>query len=311
MGELKTLNDLTPEQIAAMPKYRDKWTKISFSTEPCDREKNEKGVKLAYELAGLTPPHTIIWKDSPIAGAITAYCLAEGIDPDSVDYANPPKDLLEKAKEQIWQACYGQHDANWLATYDFFRNEMGLKDETAKLEGLLNIDCGWWWPFEEVCVMTERHCDLHMNAQGQLHREGGPAVKYVDGFALYFLNGVRVPKWLAETPTDDLDPKRVLNLRNVDQRREGVRRIGHEKMLSKMDPKVLDRQKDIKGGEYVLYALSVESGEPDFRYLKMDNPSIKAVHIEGVPFDIDTVQEALNWRATQNKARAWNPSQLS
>ncbi len=43
-------------------------------------------------------------------------------------------------------------------------------------------------------------------------------------------------------------------------------------------------------------------------YLKMKNPSSGDIHIEGVPAEIKSCQEALLWRIGGKK---WNPAQLS
>jgi hypothetical protein len=59
------IKKLTPEQIAQLPKFIDKWTKIGLSTEPADRPRAEAAIGLMYKLVGLTPPSKIIWFDSP------------------------------------------------------------------------------------------------------------------------------------------------------------------------------------------------------------------------------------------------------
>src|SRR6266702_8166741 len=58
---------LTPEQRAALGRYRARWAAIRRSTEPADRGAAEEGVRLAYRAAGLAPPARLVWCDSPIA----------------------------------------------------------------------------------------------------------------------------------------------------------------------------------------------------------------------------------------------------
>src|SRR5579872_32509 len=58
---------LTPEQTAALSRYRARWTAIRRSTEAADREAAKKGVRLAYVAAGIKPPARFIWCESPIA----------------------------------------------------------------------------------------------------------------------------------------------------------------------------------------------------------------------------------------------------
>ncbi|NJN23047.1 MAG: hypothetical protein HC812_20060 [Leptolyngbya sp. RL_3_1] len=57
------INELTPEQEALLPVYRDKWMAIGLSTEPCDRSAAESAARAAYEVAGLEPPKQFVWFD--------------------------------------------------------------------------------------------------------------------------------------------------------------------------------------------------------------------------------------------------------
>jgi hypothetical protein len=58
---------LTPEQRAALGRYRARWVAIRRSSEPADRGAAEEGVRLAYRAVGLEPPVRLVWCDSPIA----------------------------------------------------------------------------------------------------------------------------------------------------------------------------------------------------------------------------------------------------
>jgi len=57
---------LTSEQQALIPYYREKWRKITLSTEPVDREKATAAVKAAYAAIGFQEPE-IIFCESPYA----------------------------------------------------------------------------------------------------------------------------------------------------------------------------------------------------------------------------------------------------
>jgi len=58
---------LTPEQTAALARYRARWSAIGRCTEAADRDAAEQGVRLAYGAAGLEPPARIVWCESPAA----------------------------------------------------------------------------------------------------------------------------------------------------------------------------------------------------------------------------------------------------
>lgn len=145
------------------------------------------------------------------------------------------------------------------------------------------------YPLENVCIISDRPEQIHMK-DGRLHADGKPAVKYTDGFSVWSLNGVRVTKEIAETPAMKLDPKIILKEQNAEIRREIVRKIGVERLITKLGAKVMDKR-----GDYEL--LNINIGDNRVRpYLKMRNPSINTWHVEGIHPNCKTVEQALNWR---------------
>lgn len=148
---------------------------------------------------------------------------------------------------------------------------------------------GWWWPLRGAVIFTPRPSELHM-AGGRLHRDGGPALLYPDGFALYRLNGVSVPDWLAARPADEIDCRELPRIANAEVRREFVRKVGVARICRDLKARVIG-----SSGLYELLELDLGDGRRR-PYLRMQNPSVDAVHIEGVHPDCRTVQEALNYR---------------
>ena len=55
---------------------RREWLAVQACTEPADRDEAEFGIALAYESAGLTQPHSVVWVPDPALGAIVAGVLA-------------------------------------------------------------------------------------------------------------------------------------------------------------------------------------------------------------------------------------------
>jgi hypothetical protein len=94
--------------------------------------------------------------------------------------------------DHLERAVYGQHEAARLAALDAIARLGGHKCE--RLTGLTAVarNAGWWWPFREAAVLTERPSYLSRDDQGRLHEPTGPAVRYPDGFAVHVLHGVRV-----------------------------------------------------------------------------------------------------------------------
>jgi hypothetical protein len=115
---------------------------------------------------------------------------------------------------------------------------------------------------------------------------------------------------MAESHPDEMDARRVIQVSNVDQRRELIRRMGMERIISQLDPVVLDTERREVGGEYRLLAVDMNHGLP-WRFLQMINQSIAATHIEAVPRECETVRHAINWRASQNINKDWFPTVLT
>ncbi len=166
---------------------------------------------------------------------------------------------------------------------------------------------GYRFLHEEFCIVSDFPEILHVNSQNQPHCEDGPSHRWRDGWELYHLNGVKVPKWLVLTTPEKLNPKEYAKIENVEIRREFVRKIGAERLIKGLGGKILDTR-----GDYEL--LSVDLGLPErCKALKMKNPSIGVYHIEWVSKDCKTVQEALNFRASGLKSQKgkWSPTILT
>lgn len=150
--------------------------------------------------------------------------------------------------------------------------------------------CHIVWTFEHACFLTDHPTEIHTNARGQTHKDGGLAVKYGDGWGVWALNGVLVGKEVAETPAAELKTEWVLVEKNAERRREIVKKIGLPRVMRELDAKVIDTM-----GSYELLELGLQDGRRR-PYLKMQNPSIDEIHIEGVHPDCNTVEKALAWR---------------
>lgn len=192
----------------------------------------------------------------------------------------------------------------------------------AMLELAAQVSFGLFAPARALVVA---HPVVRANAARQPHAEGARAIEFADGWGLYALNGVSVPDWLALTPAEHLPPQRVLEIRNGEERREFVRKVGVERICQALGHRVLGRRTyhfaervgpdgailPAHSSTYELINLDLKDGRAR-PYLKMLNPSVPGVyHLEGVPPDIGSVQEAINWRAHRNKKIHWHPEVLT
>jgi len=181
----------------------------------------------------------------------------------------------------------------WIAYYrypeQYLHVDYGEFSKVLQLWDTLGKSCGWWYPYENICFVSDRPEQIHKKGV-QLHNDSGPAVLYRDGYTLWFLNGVDVGELIVTTPADQLDVNLILTTKNAEVRREIVRKIGIERVCDKLKARVIDIQ-----GDYSLLLLDLQDGRKR-PYLKMLNPSIGTYHIEGVPPDCDTVEKAIAWR---------------
>src|SRR5215471_3806422 len=63
--------ELTEAQLARVPEFADRWTKIGLCTEPADRPRAEAAIREMYRQGGLDPPAKIVWCGSPLSQVFT------------------------------------------------------------------------------------------------------------------------------------------------------------------------------------------------------------------------------------------------
>ncbi|MDQ3804298.1 MAG: hypothetical protein M3416_10755, partial [Acidobacteriota bacterium] len=231
-----------------------------------------------------------------------------------------------RAAWAAWDACLenrvGINRAIWWSVYEHIR---GVRDE--EIEKALGVwlpcvdayEAGLWlfWVLEGEVVAVPRPAMLF--AGDQLHCESGPAVHWPGGEAYYYLHGVRVAKEIVETPATLLDPRVILKEENAEVRREVVRKVGVERVLSALGAERVESREivlparaglayDAAAGGFVegfypeqrlpYELLLLDLGDGRRRpYLKMLNPSVPGVyHVEGVGGECRSVMDALHWR---------------
>jgi hypothetical protein len=106
---------LTTEQADLVDSVREAWMRTGESTERCDRPAAEAAVAAAYRAAGLAPPETVVWTDSPLAGARAVRELRQlPQDDDAIDLADLTSQVSEAfyrqqpPKEPLWGPLWRQ-----------------------------------------------------------------------------------------------------------------------------------------------------------------------------------------------------------
>jgi len=170
---------------------------------------------------------------------------------------------------------WGSLDSYWIAYY-LFPHLFLRKMHTDKQMDLLNSwamlakNCFWWYPFENICFVSDRPTRISMDSKWRMHDEYAPAVEFSDGWKIYAINGVMVPEWVVEHP-EDITVKSIDDEKNAEVRRIMMKRFGFAKYCQKRGAKLIDKNSNNIFGEL-------------WEYVDIDNVKIQFVHcINGTP----------------------------
>ncbi|MCQ4120021.1 DUF6745 domain-containing protein [Rhodococcus tibetensis] len=204
---------------------------------------------------------------------------------------------------------YGQQEAHRVAYYNTYRR-LGLAkfhsddDELLDANAALTGATGWWWAFDNVCVMAERPTALHFESipgrvhnERRLHHSDAPAVHFDDGRAVFVQHGTIVPDWVVRDPTAE----RIARERNVEIRRCAIERIGWDTYIDTAGLALVDRADDPGnvGCTLQLYATPDGWGRSGRILLAVNGPSERDGHRRRyglhVPGWISSALDAAGW----------------
>ena len=266
---MRKIECLTASQQAKLNEFTEQWTKIGLCTDATNRPTAERGIIESYRIANLPAPH-IVWCGSPLSMAVTRATVQNA--KTSVVRDSVGASVRASVRASVGDSVYGQHDAHWLGFYDYFREVLGLRDQTQKAQGLTMVarNAGWWLPHERICWVSERHSVVKQDAAYRLHCEDGPAVRYPDGWSLYYWHGVVVPEAIIERP-ESITPQSIQGEHNAEVRRVMLTKYGFARYIDDVGAVEIDRDRDTKG-ERVLYSLRDEMGEVKMIRLQNSTP---------------------------------------
>nr|MDD5178340.1 hypothetical protein [Candidatus Nanoarchaeia archaeon] len=196
--------------------------------------------------------------------------------------------------DSVKDSGYGQHDANWLAFYEFFKDVCGLEQETKNLSGLWKVskNAGWYLPHENICWISEKHNKLSRNTRGLLHSDTGIALQYPDGWGIYALNGVKFPKDLWEkVVSKKMSFKEVMAIQDIDQRTQAMNYCPPREFLNNKG-KLLNKSE--KGNELWLIPQSEGLFRVDAYFLMYKCPSTGKEYLSGIDPEIGKQGKADN-----------------
>ena len=166
--------------------------------------------------------------------------------------------------DSVGDSVFGNHDAQWLGFYDFFGEVLNL--DVSKLNGLTELAkcCGWWIPYENVCILQDRPLAIHKDNQGRLHNENGMAVEYRDSWGAYLWHGVRVPEYVILEP-NKITTHDIVTEQNAEIRRAKMFQYGLTRFIEDSGAKL--EQSD---GYGELYRIETPGGEIE-KFVKVVN----------------------------------------
>ena len=307
---------LTAEQEARLEEFRDKWLAIGLTCKPLNFEKAKEAAIAAYKVAGLAPPKIFLHAQSPWHCAWMLVALNEPEFAALINEGKSQKEIEAKLNryitknrkikldknfkipiETINNQIYGSQDAGWLSFYDFFLEVCKL-DVCEKLKPLIELakHCGWWAPYEKFCILQDRPEYIHLNEERQLHRDGGPAIKYSDGFSVYAWNGIRVPKKYGNVRSEEWKAEWLISEENTEYRRILIEGIGYSRIVEELNGKLIHKDGDMQLIE-IIDRVDVEP----IRILKVVCPSTQSIHGLRVPPNINICEEARRWTFGDDK----------
>lgn len=158
------------------------------------------------------------------------------------------------------------------------------------LQEAVLLNSGWSWWHNDVCALSDRPRALRRDGEGRLHCEDGPAVAYPDGWSIYAWHGAVVPGGWLEEP-EALTPEAALTWRNVEQRRAACEILGWNAILSTLNARSINKDRDPEIGELVEVELPNMGRE---RFLRVHCGTGRQFALP-VPPDVETALQANAW----------------
>lgn len=268
----KTQIDLTPEQEKLCDEIAERYIANLRRGSEIDLAAVQPALELVYSYYELKLPEIEIC-DSPAAALRRAKEL--GIE-------NPDFDYL------------GANDSGWLARYDAFYQLGALnKDEVVDLKKLIALYFGGVYDTilcDERALLVRFPDKVEVDNEGNLHSPTGPCIRWRNGEVDYAWHGTWVPGAWIEHP-ESVDPATALTHQNIEERRACAEIIGWRRVLEKLWPKVIDKDKDPEIGELLEVDLP-DVGEA--RFLKVKCGTGRNF-VLSVPLEMQTAAEANAW----------------
>lgn len=305
------IEKLTKEQEAKMKDYVDKWIKVGTDTTDVPESEALEIVHDFRSLISLNPDVPTMFVDNPIEAWVMCCLHEQSVPLDSLN-SEMVKVFNRESNYSVPQASLPYNTcllSYVFSFYDFMFNEVGVtidEDLMQKYKAWERTSNLWAiYPLETLTVVCRKPKTVKLNESHTLHCDGGAALEFngLGDFKLFCLNGVRVPEYLAVTPSHQIDVNKYNEEQNADVKAEFLRKVGIERFLEMgklMDSYTNYDQEDNPfwwQSEYELWDMNaLFPSFPVAVFLKMKNFTTGVWHMEGVSPDIRNLEDAIKER---------------
>lgn len=116
---------------------------------------------------------------------------------------------------------------------------------------------------KDFCIVSDFPELIKRDHENLLHSDNGPAIKWRDGWALYFWHGTPIPEnWI--TDPQFLTAKVALKISNLEKRRIACEIVGWDRMLKELKAVVIDTDADPQIGQLVKVKFPNANGVVDY-----------------------------------------------
>lgn len=203
----------------------DAWERHALSTTPADHALVEAIITDVYARRERRPPR-IEWATSPPDFARRWAALKP----------RPLRELpawtwwlSDSTEWSTWMHLWFAVDEDQVPANEL-RAALAAADGARRLPDLVR-NTSWFLFNEDAALVLERPLELHTDEDVRLHNPDGAAVRFADGWSLWALQGVQVPREVIEDP-ESFDARAALLMENVEVRRVVLEHLGWERVIA-------------------------------------------------------------------------------
>lgn len=210
----------------------------------------------------------------------------------------------DDSSNSYYEPCHSGtiDDYHWVASYEFFL-KIGLINcmEFEEYLKLVKSNIFYLIAMDDICVISRPPVHLRVDENGRMHSTTESAMKYADGFELFFVKGINFSKKLFEFAfLNKMSAKDILNIENVEQRAVVIDHYGIDYIIDQLNAKILDTHEAVSivtGKNTICRLLEFEISGAPFRAIELEDHSVHKKTILGVEISekTNTALGAIAW----------------